>query len=82
MFRWLTGCTIGTWKSYAKKRIVHRMARKSSELRKKMFSAARAESEREFRRIVEEMPLRKLRAARELTQENLRRPSCKAIGGL
>lgn len=47
------------------------MARKFSELREKMSPAARAESEREFRRMVEEMPLRKLRAARELTQENL-----------
>lgn len=47
------------------------MARKFSELRAKMSPAARAESEREFRRMVAEMPLRKLRAARELTQENL-----------
>jgi transcriptional regulator with XRE-family HTH domain len=47
------------------------MARKFSELRGKMSVAARAESEREFRRMVGEMPLRKLRAARELTQENL-----------
>src|SRR5439155_17371340 len=49
------------------------MARNFSKLRDKMSSAARAESEREreFRRMVEEMPLRKLRAARELTQENL-----------
>ena len=47
------------------------MARKFSELRKKMSPAARAESEREFRRMVEEMPLRKLRAARALTQEKL-----------
>jgi transcriptional regulator with XRE-family HTH domain len=46
------------------------MARKFSELREKMTPAAR-ESEREFRSMVEEMPLRKLRAARELTQENL-----------
>jgi len=47
------------------------MARKFSELRAKMSPGARAQSEREFRRMVEEMPLRKLRAARELTQENL-----------
>ena len=47
------------------------MARKFRELREKMSPAARAKSEREFRRMVEEMPLRKLRAARELTQENL-----------
>jgi transcriptional regulator with XRE-family HTH domain len=47
------------------------MARKLSELREKMSPAARAASEREFRHMLEEMPLRKLRAARALTQENL-----------
>lgn len=47
------------------------MARKFSELREKMSPAARAESGREFRRMVQEMPLHKLRAARALTQENL-----------
>jgi len=47
------------------------MATKFSELREKMSPTARAASEREFRKMVEEMPLRRLRAARELTQENL-----------
>jgi DNA-binding XRE family transcriptional regulator len=47
------------------------MARKFAELRDKMSPAARADSEREFRRMVEEMPLQRLRAARALTQENL-----------
>lgn len=47
------------------------MARKFSELREKMSPAARAQSEREFRQMVDEMPLRRLRAARQLTQENL-----------
>jgi transcriptional regulator with XRE-family HTH domain len=47
------------------------MARKFSELRAKMSPAARAESEREFRRIVEEMPLQKVREARHLTQASL-----------
>ncbi len=47
------------------------MAKKFSELRSKMSPAARAASEREFRRLVEEMPLRQLRAARALTQESL-----------
>ncbi len=47
------------------------MARKFSELREKMSPAARAASEREFQKMVREMPLRKLRAARELTQESL-----------
>lgn len=41
------------------------MAKKLSELRDKMSPAARAASEREFRRMVEEMPLEELRAARE-----------------
>jgi len=47
------------------------MAKKFSELRDKMSPAARAASEREFRRIVAEMPLEELRAARELTQTSL-----------
>jgi len=47
------------------------MAKKFSELRDRMSPAARAASEREFRRIVEEMPLEELRAARELTQTSL-----------
>ncbi|MDP9112447.1 MAG: helix-turn-helix domain-containing protein [Acidobacteriota bacterium] len=47
------------------------MARKFSELRDKMSPAARAESEREFQRIMKEMPLEELRAARELTQTAL-----------
>src|ERR1700688_4592578 len=47
------------------------MARKFSDLRAKMSAAARAESDLEYAGMVEQMPLRKLRAARELTQENL-----------
>jgi transcriptional regulator with XRE-family HTH domain len=47
------------------------MARKFSELRGKMSPAARVRSEREFQKMVQEMPLRRLRVARELTQENL-----------
>jgi len=47
------------------------MAKKFSELRDKMSPASRAASDREFRRIVEEMPLEELRAARELTQTSL-----------
>lgn len=47
------------------------MGRKFSELRNKMSPSARAASEKEFRRLIEEMPLRQLRAARALTQENL-----------
>lgn len=47
------------------------MAKKFSELRAKMSPVARAKSERAFKQMVEEMPLRRLRAARELTQERL-----------
>jgi len=47
------------------------MARKFTELRNKMSAAARAAGEKEFRRLIEEMPLRQLRAARALTQESL-----------
>jgi DNA-binding XRE family transcriptional regulator len=36
-----------------------------------MSPAARAESERVFRKMLAEMPLHRLRNARELTQENL-----------
>ena len=47
------------------------MARKFRDLRAKMSAAARAASDAEYARMVEQMPLRKLRAARELTQESL-----------
>jgi transcriptional regulator with XRE-family HTH domain len=49
------------------------MARNFRELRDRMSSEARRESDREYQRLVQEMPLGKLRAARELTQENLAR---------
>src|SRR5579862_8978309 len=49
------------------------MANKFSGLRSKMSPLARAESDREFRRMLEEMPLQKLRSARNLTQQNLAR---------
>ena len=58
------------------------MARKFSELREKMSPAACAESEREFRRIVEEMRLEELRTARELTQTALADPQRRAIRNL
>jgi transcriptional regulator with XRE-family HTH domain len=47
------------------------MAKKFSELRAKMSTAAKAESDREFHRLIEEMPLQRLRRARQLTQQNL-----------
>src|SRR5690348_16299269 len=66
-------CTIstpGNWNAKPSRRNTE-MAKKFSELRAKMSAAALAESERQFRKMLEEMPLRKLRAARNLTQENL-----------
>lgn len=47
------------------------MAKKFSELRNKMSPEARAESEREYRRLIDEMSLAQLRGARQLTQETL-----------
>jgi hypothetical protein len=47
------------------------MAKKFSELRKKMSQDARKSSEKEFQLLIEEMPLRQLRAARAFTQARL-----------
>ena len=47
------------------------MAKKFSELRDKMSPERRAKVQREYEKLIAEMPLQKLRAARELTQENL-----------
>jgi DNA-binding XRE family transcriptional regulator len=47
------------------------MAKDVSEPGERMFPAARAESEREFRRNVQGMRLQRLREARHLTQTNL-----------
>ena len=47
------------------------MARKFQELRAKMGPESRARSEAKTKRMVEEMPLDELRAARQLTQEHL-----------
>lgn len=47
------------------------MAKKYSELQAKMSPTAREASDREFRRLIEEMPLQKLRNARQFTQEGL-----------
>jgi DNA-binding XRE family transcriptional regulator len=47
------------------------MTRKFSELRAKMSPAAKERGDREFRRMIEEMPLNKLRNARNLTQQSL-----------
>jgi DNA-binding XRE family transcriptional regulator len=47
------------------------MARNFKELRERMSPNARRESDREYARLKQEMPLGKLRAARELTQESL-----------
>ena len=47
------------------------MTRNFKELRAKMAPKAHKASDREYTRLMREMPLGKLRAARELTQENL-----------
>src|SRR5258706_13404344 len=47
------------------------MAKNFRELRNKMSPKARDASAREHARLVREMPLGKVRAARDLTQENL-----------
>jgi transcriptional regulator with XRE-family HTH domain len=47
------------------------MAKKFKHLVAKMSPQARAEVERDVRRMIAEMPLQRLRNARELTQENL-----------
>lgn len=47
------------------------MARKFTDLLDKMSPEARAEVDRDVRRMIAEMPLHRLRNARELTQENL-----------
>jgi DNA-binding XRE family transcriptional regulator len=62
------GCMIAILKNWERRKT---MAKKFSDLRSKMSSAAKAESEREFHRLIQEMPLQKLRSARKLTQQNL-----------
>lgn len=47
------------------------MAKPFKELERKMRPEARARSEAKARRMIEEMPLNEIRAARELTQEHL-----------
>ena len=47
------------------------MAKKFQELRASMSPAARAASEAEHRRLIEEMSLHQLRKARELTQTKI-----------
>jgi len=49
------------------------VARKFSELREKMSPAAKQRSDHEFRRMIAEMALNKLRNARNLTQQSLAR---------
>jgi transcriptional regulator with XRE-family HTH domain len=47
------------------------MAKKFEELRKKMSAERRARNEKETERLLAEMPLQQLRAARELTQQQM-----------
>jgi len=47
------------------------MARNFNELRAEMSPASRARAREKFKQLVKEMPLEELRAARELTQQQL-----------
>jgi Holliday junction resolvase len=47
------------------------MAKSFKQLEGKMSASARARSEAKARKLIEEMPLNEIRAARELTQEHL-----------
>ena len=47
------------------------MARNFNELRAKMSPESRARAQEKFKQLVKEMPLEELRAARDLTQEQL-----------
>jgi transcriptional regulator with XRE-family HTH domain len=47
------------------------MAKKFEELLKKMSPESRARSDKEYERLLAEMPLQQLRAARELTQQQM-----------
>lgn len=47
------------------------MAKKFSELEKKMSPESRSRSDAEYRKLAEELPLHAIRAARELTQQQL-----------
>ena len=49
------------------------MAKSFKELERKMSPGARARSEAKARKLIEELPLSEIRAARELTQEHLAR---------
>jgi len=47
------------------------MAKSFEELRKKMSPERRSRNEKEYQRALDEMPLQQLRAARELTQQQM-----------
>jgi|SRR5580700_9403800 DNA-binding XRE family transcriptional regulator len=47
------------------------MAKNFRELEKKMSPESRARSDKEYQRLLAEMPLQQLRAARELTQQQM-----------
>ncbi len=49
------------------------MAKSFKELERKMSPEARARSEAKARKLIDEMPLSEIRAARQLTQEHLAR---------
>ncbi len=47
------------------------MAKNFRELEKRMSPESRVRSDKEYRRMLQEMPLQQLRAARELTQQQM-----------
>src|SRR5919109_3011117 len=67
---WRTGCTTSTWPSSGEKGNAP-MAKNVKDLQAKMSPESRARSEAKAERLIEEMALDELRAARALTQEHL-----------
>jgi DNA-binding transcriptional regulator YiaG len=70
MFSLLAGCTTNVWHSLGRKGS-SKMAKNFKELQAKMSPESRARSEAKAQRMIQEMALDELRAARALTQEHL-----------
>jgi hypothetical protein len=67
---WRTGCTTNIWPSSDRK-VNAPMAKNVKDLQAKMSPESRARSEAKAERLIREMALDELRAARALTQEHL-----------
>jgi DNA-binding transcriptional regulator YiaG len=67
---WRTGCTTSIWPSSGEK-VNEAMAKNVKDLQAKMSPESRARSEATAERLIREMALDELRAARALTQEHL-----------